>query len=229
MTLQQSPSFSLRCRMKTRLRLKLALTAFLILWISPWYYLLQYYVFFPITQMTPSRLDLMIGFAPETVWIYLSLYLLMPIGPLITVNVRHLCRYALGMVAMSLFSSIIFLLWPTACQRPPTGQTGALYQLLVTIDRPLNSFPSLHTAFAVFSALCWEAFVGPALESRLWRAGIWAWTLAILYSTISTRQHVALDIAGGSVLAVVSYLFAFRTTKVLPGRTFMQARTSTQT
>jgi membrane-associated phospholipid phosphatase len=226
---QQPEPFSIRRRLQTGLGFKLVITSILILWISPPYYLLQHYVFFPVTVMKPGRLDLMVAFAPETVWIYLSLYVLMPIGPLLTLNLRHLYGYALGMASMSLFANFAFLLWPTTCQRPFIAQTNAAYQLLVTIDRPLDSCPSLHVAFAVFSALCWEMFFDRVPNSRLWRTGVWGWTLAILYSTISTKQHVAIDVAGGVVLAVVTYSLAFRVVEALAEKTSAQGLKPTQT
>jgi membrane-associated phospholipid phosphatase len=63
-----------------------------------------------------------------------------------------------------------------------------------------NALPSLHAAFAVFSAIWLDRLlrrVGAPLWPRIANA---CWGLGILYSTIATRQHVAVDIAAGSAL-----------------------------
>jgi membrane-associated phospholipid phosphatase len=44
---------------------------------------------------------------------------------------------------------------------------------------------------------------------RAWKAILWAWMLAILYSTLATRQHVLADIVAGSLLGGGAYAFIF--------------------
>jgi membrane-associated phospholipid phosphatase len=78
--------------------------------------------------------------------------------------------------------------------------------VLKAADRGGNAFPSLHVAFAVYSG----AIIASELRSFSappWlRAANWVWCAAIVYSTLATRQHVAIDVAGGLVVAAVALL-----------------------
>jgi len=59
---------------------KLVLATLLTLWVSVPYYSLQHAVFFPVRVMQPGPIDRAIPFAEETAWLYLSLYLLLPLA-----------------------------------------------------------------------------------------------------------------------------------------------------
>ncbi len=60
---------------------------------------------------------------------------------------------------------------------------------------PANCFPSLHVALA--------AIAGCALWRRGIRVVAVIWPALIAVSTLTTRQHVAWDVAGGLLLAGV--------------------------
>jgi len=201
---------SLKTRLRAHLGLKLALALGLNLFAFAPYFWLQHNLFFPVTVITESAFDSWLGFAPNAVWIYLSLFLLMPIAPMQMQNRQQLDRYALGVVAMSLSADLIFLFWPTAIVRPPAGAANVLYSVLITWDRPLNAFPSLHAAMAVFSACCCEQIFSRVGRSGLGRLLIWTWALAIIGAMLLTKQHVALDALGGILLGLTSYYWAFR-------------------
>jgi membrane-associated phospholipid phosphatase len=71
---------------------------------------------------------------------------------------------------------------------------------LKTVDLGGNACPSLHAAFAVFSAICirrlFRSLGMPGYAETL----NWIWCAAILYSTLATKQHVLLDLVAGSLL-----------------------------
>lgn len=203
-------SSSLKTRLRAHLELKLALALGLNLFAFVPYFWLQHNVFFPVTVMTESAFDAWLGFTPNAVWIYLSLFLLMPIAPMQMHNSQQLGRYALGVTAMSLAADLIFLFWPTAVVRPGDEAANVLYRSLITWDRPLNAFPSLHAAMVVFSACCCEQIFSRVRHSDLGRLLIWTWALAIVGAMLVTKQHVALDALGGIVLGLTSYYWAFR-------------------
>jgi membrane-associated phospholipid phosphatase len=60
----------------------------------------------------------------------------------------------------------------------------------------------------VFTAVWFQWLLSGVGAGGLFRAFNWLWCLGILYSTIATRQHVAIDILCGAVLgAMVATLF----------------------
>jgi membrane-associated phospholipid phosphatase len=197
------------CRLKSELPLKLTLLVVLNLCVYVPYLFLQRHHFFPATNMSPGFLDRMIPFSDQTTWLYLSIYLLMPIGPFLMNTRLEILRYAAGIFIISLLVNAIFLFWPTYCPRPDATGTRAIYRALVSFDQPYHAFPSLHAAFAVYSACC-GGLVFRELHLRWpWRIGLWLWALLILLATLATKQHVIVDIAAGSALALGAYCCAF--------------------
>jgi membrane-associated phospholipid phosphatase len=190
--------------------LKLALALGLNLFAFVPYFWLQRHIFFPVTVMNKSALDVWLGFYPQAVWLYLSLFLLMPVAPMQMEKTQQLRRYALGVVAISLAADLVFFFWPTAVVRPGDAAASMIYRSLASLDLPLNAFPSLHAAMAVFSACCCEQIFSQVRYSRLCRIAVWIWALAIIGAMLSTKQHVAVDALGGIVLGLTSYYWAFR-------------------
>lgn len=172
------------------------------------YLYLQEHTHFPVRTMHPSRADEVIPFWPGSTWIYVSLYLLMPVGPILLDLRSDLIRYASGILLISGISGLVFLFFPTVCQRPHFPPGNGLYHFLTALDKPLHAFPSLHAAYAVYGAL-WAVKVFrkmntcPAVHVLL---GLW--TAAILFSTLTTKQHVLADLAGGCLLALSAYYAA---------------------
>lgn len=204
-------------RLRTLLAQKLWMALGLNLLVCIPYFSLQHVVLRPVTWIPASALDRAIPFSEASVWLYQSFYLFMPVAPMLMSRAGQLRRYALGMLAMSLGANVVFLIFPTAIVRPDPAGAGALYRTLVSYDAPLNAFPSLHAAFALFSALCCTAVAREMRLARGWPAAAWLWALAILYATLATKQHVALDLAGGALLAgLASPLALWPTRDLLP-------------
>ena len=197
-------------RIRAELRLKLLLTVALNVVVWTPYLTLQHLHFFPATPMPMSFIDTAIGFSPGAVWAYLSVYLLLPIGPFLMVDRERIFCYARGIVVMAIVAVIVFVFFPTICARPQGGPTNALYRAFVAFDNPYHAFPSLHAAFAIYSALC-AIEVGRALR---WLTGFeivfWIWAAVILYATLATRQHVFADIVAGGLLGLGAYQFCLR-------------------
>jgi membrane-associated phospholipid phosphatase len=149
--------------------------------------------------MPVTALDRAIPFQEWALWPYLSLYLLTPIGPWLADSRRLLVRYLKGLAALSSVSFTVFWVFPTTITRPDPSALGPAYRGLVALDTTLNAFPSLHAALAVYSALCWR----PA------RAILLPWAAVIVYSTLATKQHVAVDAAAGMLLGALSFRWAY--------------------
>lgn len=95
----------------------------------------------------------------------------------------------------------IFILLPTKV--PDLSIDWTLYpslQFLKSVDVAGNACPSLHAAFCVFTAVALHMQLRAIGTPRWLQALNLAWGLGILYSTIATRQHVALDVVAGVVL-----------------------------
>lgn len=187
-------------RLKAEWRLKLVLLFVLNLCIYAPYLFLQRHHFFPATTMPASYCDQLIPFSSQTVWIYLSIYLLMPIGPFLMDERRQVLRYAFGIVLIGLIADIIFLFCPTSCPRPDITATNAGYQALVSVDNSFHAFPSLHAAFAVYSAMCGGIILRELGKARFWQTGLWLWAFLILLATLTTKQHVISDVVAGGLL-----------------------------
>lgn len=202
-------------RLTTLLGCKLAIALGLNLFALLPYYLLQHYPIFSVTVMPVTAIDRWIRFDDRTLAVYLSLFFLMPIAPMQMVRRDQLRRYTFGVAAMSLLADLVFLLWPTAVLRPYAHSANIVYQQLTMRVAPLNAFPSLHAAMAVFSALCYEQLASHIRRPGLWRIAIWIWASAIIYATLATKEHVFIDAVGGSLLGLIAYVSAFRVNSIL--------------
>lgn len=180
------------------------------------YFLLLKFPLWPVTLMPVTAPDRWIGFWPGALWLYVSLWLYVPLAPGLLTDRRELLDYHRAVIALSLAGMAVFLLWPTATPRPDIN--WAMYPPfgpIIAADDSGNALPSLHAAFAVFSAIWLDRLLRRA-GAPLWlRIANAAWGLGILYSTLATRQHVAVDIAAGTALG---WLAAVLHARWLPSR-----------
>jgi membrane-associated phospholipid phosphatase len=171
----------------------------------------------PVTVMPLTALDHWISFQPGAMVAYLSLWFYVGIPAGLMPNFRHLLVYGVWATALCLTGLAIFYAFPTAV--PAAGLSVDVTQhpafaLLQGVDAPGNACPSLHVAGALFSAL-WIERLLRQLGTPVWpRALSGVWLLLIVYSTMAVKQHVALDVAAGSVLAA---LFAWPSMRWFPG------------
>ena len=189
--------------MNELLRQKLLVTLALALWVGAPYFALERFPLLPARAMPVTALDRAIPFDDRAVFVYLSLYLLLPIVLAMVARAEQLRRATIGIAVIAAVSHLVFLFHPTyvPSERPGAAITNFVYGLMTGIDRPLNACPSLHASLAVFAALWGQRLSGSCWPSVL----IWLWTAAIFYSTLATRQHVALDLAAGALLGGLVY------------------------
>jgi membrane-associated phospholipid phosphatase len=175
-------------------------TLFISLFFSAYFYLLKGPTY-PITVMPVTLLDQLIGFQPLAMPLYVSLWVYVSLPPALLVTRRELYGYGMAMAGTCLAGLIVFYFWPTAA--PAANIDWALYpgvDFLKSMDASGNACPSLHVATAIFSGV-WlhhllRRFGGPA-----WILLVnWIWCVGIIYSTLATRQHVAVDVWAGLVL-----------------------------
>ena len=114
---------------------------------------------------------------------------------------RFFCANLLGKG----ISFIIFVFFPTTMSRPEVNGTNAwdtFIRLLYRLDAPDNLFPSLHCMIAW---LCWVGIRGNRQVPVLWRISAQSMAILVCLSTLTIRQHVLMDAAGGILLSELCY------------------------
>ncbi len=165
------------------------------------YFWLLHHPFFPITIMPLTAIDRWIPFWPGALVLYVSLWFYVSLAPALLTDPRELISYLLAAAVLSVIGLGIFLVWPTAVPvAAPDWSHDPFFFMLRKVDASGNACPSLHVAFAVFTAFWFQRLLRGMHAGRAARALNWLWCLGILYSTIATRQHVALDVLAGAVL-----------------------------
>ena len=191
----------------------LVMTAFF----AAYFWLLDHPVF-PVTVMPLIAIDRLIAFRPEALPLYLSLWIYVSLAPALLIDRRELLSYALAAVGLSMIGLGIFFFRPTAVPRLEAdwSQYPAV-AFLQSVDASGNACPSLHVAFAVFTAV-WLARVLRQMGAGPLAGAInWLWCLGIVYSTVAIRQHVALDVFAGVALGAVVAAAHLRWLRVFPG------------
>jgi len=170
---------------------------------------------YPATPMPLTVVDEWIGFQPASLWPYLTLWLYLGFAPALQRTFAQLVVYGLWISGLCVTGLTIFYFWPTTV--PPrlmdvSGYPG--FSLLQGVDAPGNACPSMHVAVAIFSAICLDDLLRRVGTPRALRLTNIAWFVAIAYSTVATKQHVALDVAAGAVLGTA---FAWLSLRWRPG------------
>ncbi len=159
-------------------------------------------------EMPLTALDRHVGFHRWALLPYASLWFYVILPSALMVKFRELVGYTIGAALLSVVGLAIFYLWPTIT--PPADIDWAAHpsmQFLKTMDASGNACPSLHVAFAVFTAAWLARMLRRIGASRLAQVINVLWAVAILYSTLATRQHVAIDLFCGAALgALAAYL-----------------------
>ena len=165
--------------------------------------------------MTP--VDRWVGVSQLALLPYVSLWLYVSLAPALAADMAALRTYISGALTIAGLGLATYWLFPTTT--PAFGVDWADYpalQILKATDLGGNAFPSLHVAFAAYSAVV-IANELRSLDAPPWmRGGNWFWCAAIVYSTLATRQHVVIDVLGGLFLTFVALrMCRSRTMKLL--------------
>lgn len=165
----------------------------------------------PPLAMPRLGLDEWIPFTPAAFPVYAALWVYVSLPPALLGGLRALLRFGVWMSALCLFCLGIFWLLPTAV--PAAGIDWAQYPelaLIKGIDAAGNACPSLHVASSVFAALWLERIARSVAAPAALRWGNALLCLAILWSTVATRQHVVLDVLAGVGVGLAFALPALR-------------------
>jgi membrane-associated phospholipid phosphatase len=188
-------------RMRLHWLLKaLGITAFTSLFFIGYFHVLRHPAY-PPTLMPLTALDHLIPFQPTALVPYLTLWFYVGIAPALQRSFRTLAVYGLWVGALCVTGLSLFYFWPTVVPRHLMDVSGLPgFAMLQGVDAPGNACPSMHVAVAIFSAICLDDVLRQTRVPTAWRWANAAWFVAIAYSTLAIKQHVALDAAAGALL-----------------------------
>lgn len=165
----------------------------------------------PPTVIPFTAPDHWIGFQPLALIPYASLWFYIILPTALMMKFRELLDYTAGAAALSVMGLGIFYFWPSIT--PPADIDWVAYpsiQFLKSLDASGNACPSLHAAFAVFTIVWFARMLRRVNAPVLAHAINVLWGVAILYSTLATRQHVAIDMVAGTLLGGLTALLNVR-------------------
>lgn len=156
-----------------------------------------------------NRFDEQIPFVPWTVAIYLGCYGFWSVNYVI--GCRQQKEKAFRFISADFFAKLVcmlcFLIFPTTNTRPIV-EGASLWdewmRLLYRMDAADNLFPSIH---CLTSAFCFIAVRENGRVPKWYRGVSFLIAASVCISTLTTKQHVLIDVIAGVMLAEGSYLF----------------------
>ena len=152
-------------------------------------------------------IDKLIPLVPWTVIIYFGCYLFWVVNYIICARKDRITAYRfLGADILAKTVCFVFYIFlPTTNVRPEiVGTTfwDEVMKILYLIDKPSNLFPSIH---CLVSWLCFVGVRGKKHIPTWYQIFSCLMAVAVFISTLTTKQHVVIDVIGGIVLAEVCY------------------------
>jgi hydroxyacylglutathione hydrolase len=194
-------------RIRANFKLKIALSFILTLGIFSLYLYIQRHSLFPITVMPLTPFDKAIPFKPDYVYLYETICLLTSIAPWLMISRQDLYRYTIALLFITFLCFFVHIVFPFSITRPPVlDNTNLLYLTLIKYDNELNAFPSFHVILSVYHGYCCHLMFAKTTSDKIIRSIIWIWVLAIIFSTLFTRQHNIFDVLGGVIVGVLGCL-----------------------
>jgi membrane-associated phospholipid phosphatase len=151
--------------------------------------------------------ELVIPFVPETVLIYMSIYLLFLAAPFVLRDREKFLALSITLNTVILVAGICFVLVPAEPAFAPPKSLGAfpgLFRFADWLNLTTNLVPSLHVALSVG---CVAAFATRA--GSIGKAVLWTWAAATAASTLLTHQHHVVDVVAGFALAGAAFKFIY--------------------
>ena len=154
-----------------------------------------------------TRVDQGIPFVPEFVYIYLGCYVFWIVNYILIGHLgkEHFYRFVAAEMPTRIVCGLFFWLFPTTNVRPEVTVTSLstfLMNILYQADLPSNLFPSIHCLVSWF---CFIGIRGQKKIPKWYRVFSCGFALLVCASTQFTKQHYLIDIAGGVLLAEISY------------------------
>jgi membrane-associated phospholipid phosphatase len=155
-------------------------------------------------------LDRQTPFLPWTIWVYQSTVPYMLVLYLLAQNTDNLNRLLFAFTTLLITSALFFFFLPTTISRdayPIPDNIDFLTRLnfeqLRAVDHPVNCVPSMHVSMTLLFTLFFLH------EHPGWWPALSIWTLLIIWSTMTTKQHFIIDVMAGAGLGVLVYALFF--------------------
>ena len=114
-------------------------------------------------------------------------------------------KFATGDYLSRIICAVFFILMPTTNVRPEViggGIGQSLVRFIYFMDAPTNLFPSIHCLVSWF---CYIAIRKKEYLPKWYRAFSCIFAIMVFASTLLTKQHFIVDVAGGVLLAEACY------------------------
>jgi membrane-associated phospholipid phosphatase len=154
-------------------------------------------------ELPMTWVDRAIPFLPQTLWLYLSAYLLVFVAFALCRRPGSSARFIFAFFTVVGLATLVHWVWPTVYPRalfpvPPEASAFTHWMMgrFREVDSPASCLPSLHVAAAFLSAF---AVLG---ERERHAPALLAWAALIWASTLTTKQHYVVDGVAGLLLAV---------------------------
>ncbi len=183
----------------------LGITGFMWVFFLAYFHLLRHPAQ-PVFEMPLVAIDHWVGFQALSLPAYVSLWVYVGLPAGLMQNLRQLVVYGFWIGLLCLLGLACFYFVPTAIPATQIPRDIAMHSgfaLLQGVDAAGNACPSLHVATAVFSAIWLHRLLNTVAAPNWMRALNALWAALIVWSTLATKQHVALDVLAGTLLALL--------------------------
>ncbi|MBM71248.1 MAG: hypothetical protein CL847_00490 [Crocinitomicaceae bacterium] len=146
--------------------------------------------------------ELEIPLIPGFILLYTSFYFLLLLGFWTCKTKVDLQNLSVQMVVCAIIAAFVFVASPAELGYTRSEETGLfkpIYDLLFSLDKPTNLYPSLHIAFSYVAT--W--FVLGQTRRVIFKLFFLIWFVGICCSVILVHQHHLFDVVTGLVLGVV--------------------------
>ncbi len=183
----------------------------------------NHFQFFDPIYLPMSKIDAAVPFIPQTIWIYMSEYILFPTVYLMSKDLKNCNKYLYAFFAQQTTACIIFLFWPTIYPRhlfPLPEDMDALsyflFSSLRSADAPTNCCPSLHVSSVFLSSFI---FLNEQKEKFPF---FFIWAILIAASTLTTKQHYLIDVTTGFLFASITFWIFYNIVQYKPLPSFAE-------
>ena len=150
-----------------------------------------------------TAFDRAVPLIPEFTSIYLICYVFWIANYIMIAGIgkEHMYRFLTGDYISRIVCGLFFVFLPTTLVRPEITGNGfweQILKLVYTVDQSANLFPSIHCLVSWF---CYIGIRGRKDIPVWYQRFSCIFALLICISTLTTKQHVIADVAGGILTA----------------------------